>query len=113
MLRKWNKSKNMWKRRTSVVAFTRKAGESGRFTKEALTLCNNLLRDREDLVLKGVGWCLKDVMRGDRKVVYDYIKKIRARGVSSVITLYAIRDLRGVDRRTILAVKPIKTQKTS
>lgn len=57
----------MWKRRVSVVAFVRKIGESGKFTNEALMLCENLIWDKEDMVQKGVGWCLKDVMRGDKK----------------------------------------------
>ena len=42
---------------------------------------------------KGVGWCLKDVMRGDRERVLAYVRGLRKRGVSAVITLYAIRDL--------------------
>ena len=94
LLRKWNKSKNMWKRRASVVPFTRKAGESGRFTKEALELCENLIWAKEDLVRKAVGWCLKDVMRGDKKRVLAYVKSLRQRGVPSAITSYAVRDLK-------------------
>jgi 3-methyladenine DNA glycosylase AlkD len=104
-LRAWNTSPNRWKRRTSVVTFVRKVGESGRFTDEALELCEPLVRDPEDLVLKGVGWCLKDVMRGDRPRVLAYVKELRGRGVSSVVTLYAIRDLKGEEREAVLAVR--------
>jgi 3-methyladenine DNA glycosylase AlkD len=106
LLRKWNGCRNMWKRRASVVAFTRKIGESGMFTDEALELCNNLVWDREDLVRKGVGWALKDNMRGAKKRVLDYVKSLRRKGVSSVITLYAIRDLKGREREEILSIKP-------
>jgi len=105
LLKKWNKSKNMWKRRASVVVFTRKLGESGDFTNEALDLCENLIWDKEDLIQKGVGWCLKDVMRGDRKQVLKYVENLRKRGVSSTITLYAIRDLKGKERSQILSIK--------
>jgi 3-methyladenine DNA glycosylase AlkD len=105
MLRKWNKSQNMWKRRASVVAFTRKVGESGKFTKEALLLCENLIWDKEDLIQKAVGWALKDVMRGDKERVVTYVKKLRRHGVSTVITLYAIRDLKGARRQDILRIK--------
>ncbi len=66
-LKKRNQSKNMWKRRASVVVFVRKIGESGKFTDEALALCENLVWAKEDMVQKGVGWCLKDLMRGDKK----------------------------------------------
>jgi 3-methyladenine DNA glycosylase AlkD len=54
LLERWNRSPSRWKRRASVVAFTRKIGESGHFTDDALRLCENLLFDPEDLVRKGV-----------------------------------------------------------
>lgn len=104
-LKKWNQSKNMWKRRTSVVAFVRKIGESGKFTDEALALCENLIWAEEDMVQKGVGWCLKDIMRGDKKKVFDYVKKLRKRDVPATITLYAIRNLKGKERSEILEIK--------
>lgn len=106
LLRKWNSSKSLWKRRASVVTFTRKIGESGKFTAIALELCDNLIWDKEDYVRKGVGWTLKDNMRGAKKKVLDYVKSLRRKGVSSVITLYAIRDLKGEERREALAIKP-------
>jgi 3-methyladenine DNA glycosylase AlkD len=106
MVRQWNRSSSMWERRLSMVAFTRKAGASGRFTAECLALAENLLYDPEDLVQKAVGWALKDTMRGDHETVLSYIKNLRQRGVSSVITLYAIRDLKGKEREDVLALKP-------
>lgn len=105
LLANWNKSKNMWKRRASVVAFVRKIGESGKFTKAGLELCESLIWNKEDLVQKGVGWCLKDLMRGDKIKVMNYVRKLRELGVSSTITLYAIRDLRGNDRTQILKTR--------
>lgn len=105
LLERWNRSPNRWKRRASVVAFVRKVGESGQFTEEALQLCENLVGDSEDLVRKGVGWALKDVMRGDRERVLVYVKDLRRRGVSATITLYAIRDLRGHEREEVLKAR--------
>jgi 3-methyladenine DNA glycosylase AlkD len=104
LLERWNGSPNRWKRRASVVAFTRRIGESGEFTEEALRLCENLVHDPEDLVRKGVGWALKDVMRGDPGRVLAYVKELRHRGVSAVITLYAIRDLKGAQRAEVLMI---------
>lgn len=106
LLRKWNKSENRWKRRASVVAFTRSTAKSGKFIDEALELCENLIWDKEDLVRKGVGWSLKDNMRADKDRVIEYVKSLRRRGVSSVITLYAIRDLKGKEREEVLKIKP-------
>lgn len=106
LLRRWNSAKSLWKRRASVVTFTRKMGESGEFTDEALELCDNLIWDKEDYVRKGVGWALKDNMRSDKKRVLEYVKSLRRKGVSSVITLYAIRDLKGKEREELLKIKP-------
>lgn len=103
-LQKWAKDEAYWKRRTSVVVFVRKVGKSGEFTDWALNLCDQLIWDEHDLVRKGVGWCLKDVMRGDKKKVVNYVKKLRKKGVSAVITLYAIRDLKGEERQAVLKV---------
>jgi len=104
LLKRWNRSKNIWKRRASVVAFTRKIGESGKFAVEGLKMCQNLINDKEDLVQKGVGWALKDLMRGDKKKVLDFVKKLRKQGVSSTITLYALRDIKGVERNKIVKI---------
>jgi 3-methyladenine DNA glycosylase AlkD/predicted nucleotidyltransferase len=104
LLQQWNRSENPWKRRASVVVYTRKVGASGKFTRETLELCENLLWDKEDLVQKGVGWALKDGMRGDRTQVLEYVKALRRMGVSAVITLYAIRDLKGAERQKILEI---------
>jgi len=106
LLERWNRSPNRWKRRASVVAFVRKIGESGEFTDDALRLCENLVHDAEDLVRKGVGWALKDVMRGDHNRVIAYVRDLRHRGVSAVITLYAIRDLKGAERAEVLTSRP-------
>ena len=100
----WTRSPNRWKRRSSVVAFTRKVGESGVYTDTVLELCERLVGDPEDLVLKGVGWALKDNLRGAPERVTEYVKELRRRGVSSVVTLYAIRDLDGARRAEVLAV---------
>jgi hypothetical protein len=104
LLRKWNRSDNRWKRRASVVVFTRRVAESGRFIDDALDLCEHLIWDEEDLVRKGVGWALKDSMRADKERVLEYVKALRHRGVSSVVTLYAIRDLTGEERKDVLRI---------
>ena len=105
LLKKWNRSESLWKRRASVVVFTRRVGMNGQFTDEVLELCDNLIWDEEDMVRKGVGWALKDCMRGDRDKVLNYVKSLRRRGVSAVITLYAIRDLKGKERKEVLDIK--------
>jgi 3-methyladenine DNA glycosylase AlkD len=104
LLEKWTDSPNQWKRRLSVITFVRKIGKTGQYTQICIDLCEKLIWDEEDLVRKGVGWALKDIMRGDKTAVKQYVKDLRKRGVSAVITLYAIRDLNGEEREEILAV---------
>jgi 3-methyladenine DNA glycosylase AlkD len=104
----WASAENKWRRRASVVTFTRKVGESGQFTDQVLTLCDKLIWDPEDLVQKGVGWALKDNMRGSRDKVLAYVKTLRRMGVPATITLYAIRDLKGEERQAVLAIKKQK-----
>lgn len=108
LLGKWNTSSNRWKRRASVVPFTRKVAKEGRFVEETLEFCENLIRDEEDIVQKGVGWALKDTMRAAPQKVKAYVKKLRKQGVSSTITLYAIRDLKGKEREEILQINKTK-----
>lgn len=105
LLRGWSCSDNMWKRRASAVTFARRAGESGRYVDLVLELSDALVNDPEDLVQKGVGWALKDNLRGNHKKVLAYIKELRRRGISSTITLYAIRDLGGSEREAVLRIK--------
>jgi 3-methyladenine DNA glycosylase AlkD len=99
---RWNSDTDLWMRRASVVLFTRKIARSGKYNDVALRHCENLKHDPEDMVRKGVGWALKDLMRSDKKRVLAYVISLRQQGVSSVITLYALRDIKGAERTKIL-----------
>ncbi len=105
LVNKWNKSNNVWAKRASVVLFTRKIAKSGKYNDVALSLCNNLVHDKHDLVRKGVGWALKDMMWSDKKRITEYVKDLRKQNVSSVITLYAMKDLSSEERIEILHQK--------
>jgi len=105
LLEEWSRSPIRWKRRASIVTFTRKGAKSGEFAEEVIRFCENLIWDEEDIVQKGVGWALKDNLRSAPERILPYIKELRRQGVPSTITLYAIRDLKGAKRREVLAVK--------
>jgi 3-methyladenine DNA glycosylase AlkD len=102
-VRQWNAAEDRWLKRLSVVLFTRKVAASGRFTDVALELCDNLAHDEEDLVRKGVGWSLKDLMKLDRERVLAHVAGLRADGVSGVVIRYAIKDLSAEERAAFLA----------
>ena len=59
-------------------------------------------------LVKGVGWALRDTMHGDKNRVIEYVKSLRRRGVSSKVTLYAIENLKGKERKAILKIEPEK-----
>lgn len=104
LLRDWNHSDERWKQRASVVAFTRRKGDAGELMDKTLELCEQLIWSEDDLIRKGVGWALRDAMRVDKERVLPYVTELRRRGVSSVITLYALRDIKGTERDRVLAV---------
>ena len=105
-VRRWNQDADMWLRRLSVVIFTRRVAKSGAFTDIALELCHNLIYSEkgaaEDLVQKGIGWALKDLMKADQTRILAYVQQLRADKISSTITLYAIRDLNKDERKAFL-----------
>lgn len=102
LVAKWNQDADMWLRRMSVVLFTRKVAESGTFNDAALAFCDKLKFAPEELVQKGVGWALKDLMRSDRERIIGYVQTLHAEGVSGTITRYALRDLDKETRNGIL-----------
>jgi 3-methyladenine DNA glycosylase AlkD len=101
----WNQEPDPWLRRASVVLFTRKVALSGQFNDAGLRFCHTLRHAPEDLVQKGVGWALKDMLKSDRPRLLNYIRDLREQGVSSTITLYALNDVSGDERKKILAVR--------
>lgn len=99
LVREWNHDADMWLRRTSVVLFTRKVAKSGEFLDEGLAMIANLIHAEEDLVQKGVGWALKDLMKADKPRVLEIVRAYKNTGVSGVIWRYAIRDLDKQERK--------------
>ena len=75
---RWAKSRNRWRRRAACVALIRGARER-RFFAEIVRLSNQLLRnkDEDDMVLKGLGWLLRETAKADPKRTMPYLMKIR------------------------------------
>lgn len=79
-LKKWNKSKNPWERRQSVVSLTHyhsKRKEVLPFT-AIIPLVENLLDDKDYFVQKGVGWALREIGRAYPKETLAFLKKHHA-----------------------------------
>lgn len=93
-LRRWNRSKDIWRQRASVVTLTRKVGASGIYTEELLQFSTQLAFSDHDLVRKGVGWALKDGIVGNPQSVLKFVEKLKVSGAPSVVTSYALRNIR-------------------
>lgn len=106
LMRRWNTDQDLWLRRTSVVLFTRKVAQSGLYKDVALAHCNALIHDPEHLVQTGVGWCLRDLMRWHKSEILPHVMALRQNGVSSTITLYALRDIKGAERKAAMSGMP-------
>ncbi len=101
LTRLWSRDPELWLRRASVLLFTRNVARSGTYIDHALQLCETLKHDPEDMVRKGVGWCLKDHLGFDKPRLIDYVTLLRQQGVSSTVTLYALRGLNRDERQAI------------
>ena len=71
-VKSWAKSKNRWLKRASAVSLIVPA-KKGLFLKDAIEICDALLRDGDDMVQKGYGWLLKEESRVHQKEVFDYV----------------------------------------
>jgi 3-methyladenine DNA glycosylase AlkD len=68
----WTRSRNRWKRRSAIVSLLQEA-KQGRHTREALDIAAALLGDTDDMVLKGVGWVLKEAYPKRPREVVEFL----------------------------------------
>jgi 3-methyladenine DNA glycosylase AlkD len=72
----WAKSKHRWHRRAAAVALIRGA-RIGMFESEITRVTNMLLHDDDDMVLKGLGWLLREAAKYNRDFAVALLTKIR------------------------------------
>jgi 3-methyladenine DNA glycosylase AlkD len=90
-LKAWTKSENLWLRRASAVTLILPA-RKGNFLNDVFEICDNLLKDEDDLVQKGYGWLLKETSRIHQKQVFEYIMKNK-KDIPRTALRYAIEKL--------------------
>lgn len=71
-LKKWTRSKNVWKRRAAAVSLIVPARQ-GKFLSDIFEISDALLPDKEDLVQKGYGWLLKVSSQKHLQEVFSYV----------------------------------------
>ena len=89
--------------RASIVLFTRKIAESGEFNDELVEMIWNLRYSKDELVLKAIGWGLKDMMRSDQDRTLRLLQKLRNSGIAGIVTSYALKDFEKGNRQRILS----------
>ena len=74
----WTRSKSRWWRRAALVCtvfLNRKTRGGTGDTPRTLKVCDALLQDRDDMVVKGMSWALRDLLKRDREAVEDYLRE--------------------------------------
>lgn len=75
---RWTKSKNRWWRRAALVCtvfLNRKARGGTGDTPRTLMVCKALVHDRDDMVVKGMSWALRDLSKRDRRAVEKFLEE--------------------------------------
>lgn len=72
----WLKSDNRWWRRTAVVstvALNLKARGGTSDTKRTLLICEKVILDRDDMIVKALSWALRELSKSDKPAVEDFM----------------------------------------
>ncbi|MCG6188714.1 DNA alkylation repair protein [Maribellus maritimus] len=84
----WLKSGNHWLRRVAVVCTVslnlRSKGGTGD-TKRTLMVCEKVIDDRNDLIVKALSWALRELSKNDKPAVEDFLVKYQDRLHSRVV----------------------------
>ncbi len=74
----WLKSENRWWRRTAVVSTVplnlRSRGGTGD-AKRTLLICEKVVADRDDMIVKALSWALRELSKSDKPAVKAFMKK--------------------------------------
>jgi len=97
---RWAKSANRWRRRAACVALIRGARER-LFFDAIMRLSNQLLKDDDDMVQKGLGWLLRETAKTDAARTVSYLVKIREKAPRLVLRT-ACETLPAAARKRVL-----------
>jgi 3-methyladenine DNA glycosylase AlkD len=98
----WTGSKNRWKRRASAVALLQEA-KQGRSTGDILQIAQTLRSDDDDMVLKGVGWVLKEAYPKQPEQIVAFLHEM---AFPRLVVRYAAEKMSGADRAAVMSREP-------
>jgi len=76
----WARSEDRWMRRAALVctvALNNRARGGRGDTARTLAVCELLLRDRDDMVVKAMSWALRELSKRDRAAAADFLARHR------------------------------------
>jgi len=84
----WLESGNRWWRRAAVVSTVglnlKSRGGTGD-TKRTLMVCEKIVDDRDDMIVKALSWALRELSKTDKRAVESFMKYYRARLAGRVV----------------------------
>ena len=97
----WARSHNRWHRRAACVALIRGA-RKGMHLPQVKRLTRMLLRDKDDMVQKGLGWVLRETAKYNARATVPFLHQIRTHAPRLVLRT-ACETLPAPQRKSILA----------
>jgi 3-methyladenine DNA glycosylase AlkD len=83
----WARSADRWRRRLALVATvplnSRARGGTGDAAR-TLKVCQTLVDDRDDMVVKALSWALRELVKRDPKAVITFLNRFGARVAARV-----------------------------
>jgi 3-methyladenine DNA glycosylase AlkD len=78
LIRRWARSKNRWWRRAALVSTVplnnkTRGGEGDAL--RTLMICELLIEDRDDMVVKALSWALRELSKRDKQAVVKFLSK--------------------------------------
>ena len=90
----WTAARNRWKRRASAVSFLQEA-KRGRSTGEIFRVSAALAHDADEMVLKGVGWLLKEAYPKQPEAVVGFLEESEP---PRLVVRYAAEKMTAADK---------------
>ena len=100
ILKKMAISKNLWKRRISIIS-TYAFIKQGKFD-DAIKISKLLISDKEDLIHKAVGWMLREIGKRDKKTEISFLKK-HYKKMPRTMLRYAIERFSDSEKKFFMA----------
>jgi len=78
VIKRWARSRDRWWRRTalvSTVALDSKARGGSGDSRRTVMICEMLVADRDDMVVKALSWALRELAKRDPKPVREFLKE--------------------------------------